>query len=58
MPHVLAVAAGEQRHPIPHLVLVEGHDGALHRYMVLAGACVWSARTSGGATQPEDVLGV
>jgi hypothetical protein len=30
VPDVLAVAALEQRHPVPHLVMLEADYGALH----------------------------
>jgi DNA-binding MarR family transcriptional regulator len=35
---MLAVAALEQRHPVAHLVLVEGHDGALHAQLSTTGS--------------------
>ena len=34
--HVLAVAALEERHPVPHLVLLEADDAAPHGFSLVA----------------------
>lgn len=61
--HVLTMAAIEQRHPVPHLVLLEPDDAAPHRISLVArrrppGS--WSAgrRTSrSGPTTSDDADG-